>query len=86
MARPAKNYGPLKLRPGEELIIALDDLDFSWFHAEIERVKKMWNNDLHIGDIAKELERDQDEVACLIMHLSRQGKIQKRENGIFGSG
>lgn len=34
--------GGMKLRPKAELIIALEDLDFSWYETEIERVIEMW--------------------------------------------
>ena len=75
----------LKLRPQTELIIALEDLDFSWFPDEIEKVKKFWSFGWHIADIAAKVKRDQDEVAVLIMHLSRQRKTAKRKMGVLGS-
>ncbi len=74
----------IKLRPKEELVIVLEDLDFSWYKYEIEKVKKLWIYGWHIADIAKYIKRDQDEVAALIMHLARKGEIQKRKGGIFG--
>lgn len=75
----------LKLRPQSELIIALDDIDFSWFRAEVEKVKKLWAYGWHIADIAKQMKRDIDEVAVLIMHLARKGKITKRGRGVLGN-
>lgn len=77
-------HSDLKLRPKEELIIALDDLDFSWFLDEVKKVKKLWYFGWHIADIAKQVDRDQDEVAVLIMHLARRGKIEYRKKGVFG--
>lgn len=74
----------IKLRPKEELVIALDDLDFSWYRQEVERVKKLWIYGWHIADIAKQMQRKQDEVAILIMHLARKGEIKRRKGGIFG--
>jgi len=74
----------LKLRPKPELVIALDDLDFSWFPAEVEKVKKLWAYGWHIADITRQVKRDQDEVAVLIMHLARLGKIENRTGGVFG--
>lgn len=73
-----------KIRPKSELIIALDDMDFSWYKKEIEKVKRLWDNNLHIADISRQIDRDQDEVAILIMHLARNGEIQNRRKGIFG--
>lgn len=80
-----KHQDKWKLRPETNLIIALEDLDFSWFPQEIALVQKMWNTGCHIADIAEKIERDQDEVALLIIHLARQGKIQLRKSGVFGN-
>lgn len=77
-------FDRLKLRPKKELIIVLDDLDFSWFPAEVAKVKKLWDFGWHIADIAKTVKRDQDEVATLVMHLARKGKIEYRKRGVLG--
>jgi predicted regulator of amino acid metabolism with ACT domain len=85
LAQQKRNYqDKWKLRPESSLIIILEDLDFSWYPEEISIVKKMWNTGCHIADIAEKIERDQDEVAVLIMHLSRKRKIHKRAKGVFG--
>jgi len=68
-----------------ELTIILEDLDFSWFKHEISKVKELWALGEHIADIAKAVNRDQDEVALLIMHLARNRKIRKRQKGVFGN-
>ena len=73
-----------KWRPQEELYIALSELDFSWYHAEVERVRKLWAYGLHIAEIAERLGRDVDEVAVLIMDLARKNKIRRRKNGVLG--
>jgi len=80
VARPDR----LKLRPKNELVIVLEDLDFSWFPHEIEKVKRFWAFGWHIADIAKQVKRDQDEVAILIIHLARRNKIGRRRGGVFG--
>lgn len=72
-----------KLRP-PELIIALEDLDFSFLPEEAEATKQMWLEGKHIADIAAKLERDMDEVAILIMHMARRGEIEKRKSGVLG--
>jgi len=74
----------LKLRPQKELRIALDDLDLSFFPEEVERAKKLWNFGWHISDIAKQVHRDPDELAALIMDMARKGEIQRRRGGVFG--
>lgn len=81
----AKYHDRLKLRPKNELIIALEDLDFTWFPDEIEKVKKFWAFGWHIAEISNQVKRDQDEVAVLIMHLARQRKIAKRKMGVLGN-
>ena len=43
-----------------------------------------WDEGKHIADIAEYMKRDQDEVAVLIMHLARRGKIEKRKTGVLG--
>jgi hypothetical protein len=80
----AANKDSWKLRPKSELIIALDDLDFSWFPEEVRKVKQLWNQGLHIAAIAAKVKRDQDEVAILIMHLARAREIQNRKMGVLG--
>jgi hypothetical protein len=85
MKSAVKNTDRWKLRPQEELIIALEDLDLSWFQDEVDKVKKLWEFGWYIADIAKQIKRDQDEVAILIMHLARCGEIKKRPGGVFGN-
>ncbi len=78
-----------RLKYGLEII--LDDLDFTWTPAEIQRAIDMWNEGCSIRKIARELRRYDlidnatDEVGLLIMHLRRQKKIQVREGGLIGT-
>jgi len=80
-----------KTRPRERLVIALDDLDFSWTNQEIMTATLLWNLGTPIKIMAKKLRPHDsiangiDEVALLIMHLKRQGKIRNREGGVFGN-
>ena len=74
-----------KWRPQKELYIALLDLDFSWYPDEVEQVEKSWRNGLHIIDIAKQVGRDTDEVAILLMDLVRRKRIKKRWGGAYGT-
>ena len=73
-----------KMRPREELYIALSELDFSWYPGEVEQVAQLWREGLPVADIAEKMERDIDEVAILIMDLARQKKIEPRKNGAAG--
>lgn len=73
-----------KIRPREELYIALSELDFSWYPGEVEQVAQLWRKGLPVADIAERMERDIDEVAILIMDLARRGIIEPRKNGVAG--
>lgn len=65
-------------------VIVLEDLDFVWRESEVNEAAEMWKMGIPIDLIAKNFGRDIDEVALLIMHLSRQGIIRKRKGGVFG--
>ena len=58
-----------------ESIIALDDLNFFWTLTEARKVKQGYRKKLHISEIAKNVNRPQDEVALLIMDLGRRGLL-----------
>ena len=73
-----------KIRPKEELIIALSDLDFSWYPAEVEQVKELWQKGIGTAEIAKKFSREVDEVFLLLLDLARQGEIRSREGGLYG--
>ena len=73
-----------KMRPREELYIALSELDFSWYPGEVEQVAQLWRDGIHIADIAEKMKRDIDEVAILIMDLARRDVIEPRKNGAMG--
>lgn len=77
-------------RNPKNLVIILDDLDFTWTENEINMAIFMWTCGWSIEDMARKLRKydgiknGSDEVALLIMHLGRQGKIKPRPGGIFG--
>lgn len=73
-----------KMRPEEELYIALYDLDFSWYGTEIEEVIAAWNAGEYISDIAAKVDRVTDEIVVLIMSLARENRVQLREGGVYG--
>lgn len=66
------------------LIFEEDDFSFLWTKSEIRKVQTLWNEGRHIADIADEIERDQDEIAMLIIWLARHGRLRKREGGVLG--
>lgn len=73
-----------KIRPQEELYIACEDMDFSWTESEIRQVIQNWKKGVHLAVTAKNMNRDADEVAILIMDLIRQKRIKPRKGGAFG--
>ena len=72
-----------KLRP-VDVYIALDDLDFAWLPEEVETVINCWDKGYDIRVMSEELEREEDEIALLIMDLARKEKIKYRSNGVYG--
>jgi len=73
-----------KYRPDEQLYIAFEAFDFSWYKKEVERVIRYWKYGLSLAEIGKRINRDLDEIAILLMDLGRKGKIKPRKNGIWG--
>lgn len=73
-----------KYRPPVRLYIALQDLDFSWYPWEVEKVRELWAQGKSVPRIAKIMERDPDEVTLLIMSLARERRISPRPGGAVG--
>lgn len=51
------------------------DLDFEWTAPQLKEFLRLWGLGFKLADIAKELNRDPDEVALLIIDLGRKGKL-----------
>lgn len=64
--------------------IALLDLDFSWNEKMVNRVIGYWEAGYHISEIAEKVDRVIDEVAILIIDLSRNNELTERPGGAFG--
>jgi len=83
-----------KLNPTEELYIALEDLDFTWYSDEIEKVIELWNQGANVVEIAEKVRKapwfmhskdhGQYEVVILLMDLARREKIEPRPGGLLG--
>ncbi len=69
-----------------QMVIALEELNFLWNIREVKRVEKWWEDGMSIWDMGRELGRDPDEVAILIMDLMRNGIIKYRKGGALGNG
>ena len=68
-----------------EVVIILQDMEFAWTKEDILKVKKMWNEDSSFNEIIKSIKREGDEVFLLLLHLSRNNKIQSREGFLWGN-
>ncbi len=64
----------------------LEDMNRDWRLDQIEQVRQWWVEGVPLGEMAERLKRDPDEVALLIMHLARQGELEPRPGGCFGTG
>jgi hypothetical protein len=73
-----------KYRPPVRLYIALQDLDFSWYPWEVEKVRELWTQGKSVPRIGKIMDRDPDEVTLLIMSLAREKRISPRPGGALG--
>lgn len=65
-------------------MIILEDVDFQWEKKDINKVIKLWNQNVNLAGISAAIKRDTDETFLLLLHLSRQKQIKARDNGIFG--
>ncbi len=61
--------------------IALDDLNFDWRPSDLHRVAAWYREGKPLSYMASYLRRDHDEVALLVMDLSRRGEIEPRPSG-----
>lgn len=79
--------------------IILEDMDFTWREDEMEKAVKLWEAGVPFQDMVAELRPERrsvdsphryvdystraDEVALLLFHLSRQGRINCRPGGVL---
>lgn len=68
------------------LYIACEEMDFIWTETEVSIVERMWREGYDIRVIARDVKRDIDEVALLVMDRARRKRIRLRKTGIFGVG
>jgi hypothetical protein len=80
----ARNTGPLDgpIKIGR---LILRKMDLFWSSEDEAKVIEMWASGNHIADIAEAINRDQDEIAILVIELAREEKISYRDAGVYGS-
>jgi hypothetical protein len=72
-----------------KLYIALEGgprFNFEWQPGQVRGVISAWEAGVSAYDIAREHDRDPDEVAVLIMDLRRRRVIKNRPGGLWGKG
>lgn len=67
-------------------VIILDGLDFQWDTEHIKKVNRLWKKGTALIDIAESVKRSPEETFLLLMDQARKGKIEQRENYVWGSG
>ncbi len=65
-------------------VIILEELDFEWDKKDIALVNRLWKQGEHLKNISKAVNRNPEETFLLLMDQARKGKIQQRENYIWG--
>ncbi|HDR7801339.1 TPA: helix-turn-helix domain-containing protein [Bacillus tropicus] len=78
----ALQQGKYMKKSRRNLYIALEELDLVFDESEVIRLQEMWKEDKGILEIAKELERNQLEIAALIMDQADKNKIKSRSMGL----
>jgi hypothetical protein len=72
------------MRQRQNIYIALEDIDFIWDEADLEKIRELWEGGIHIRDMASYLKRKPVEVFCLLLDQSSKGMIKKRKGDLYG--
>jgi len=76
---------PPNAKRRHKLHLACEEMDFTWCTEEVKGFETMWLEGIALESIAKQLERDPDEVLILLIDRARRNKlIIKRQNGLLG--
>lgn len=67
------------------IYIACEDFNFIWDEHHLTSVIDKWNQGVSVFKMADELNRDVDELAVLLIDLSKKGAITSRQGGLDGS-
>lgn len=71
------------------LYVAMEEgprFNFEWQPCQVRAIIKTWEAGVSAYDMAREHNRDPDEVAVLIMDLRRRRVIKNRPGGLWGKG
>lgn len=67
----------------EEVVTILEELDFTWTVEQMDNVKRYWNEGKSLLDIRDIIKRTDEEVFLLLLHLSKKGRISKRDKWVW---
>lgn len=62
-----------------------EDLNLLMPMEDVRRFDRLWKDGVNVLDIARELDKDPDEIAILVIDRIRKGNISQRANGAWGS-
>ncbi|MBP1999731.1 hypothetical protein J2Z69_000750 [Paenibacillus shirakamiensis] len=71
-------------RSRNKLLIACEEMDFTWSDSEVKEFVSMWKAGISIEQMAAKFERDPDEVLVLAIDRCRADSIGKRSGGARG--
>lgn len=63
---------------------ACNEMDLTWEQADIDMVRMMYNSNFSILEMSAVVQRPCDEIAILILDLTRQQEITARAMGVYG--
>ncbi|MCR6096893.1 hypothetical protein HXA33_10025 [Salipaludibacillus agaradhaerens] len=69
----------MKRKKGETTII-LENLDFAFSRSELAQINTLWLNEYKLRDIAKKIDRDENETFLALFHLSLKNDNRKTGN------
>lgn len=72
-----------KLRPQQRLYFACENFDLTFTMEEVDYVLKSYQEGVSMLEVTEKLQRNQVEIAILLMDLAERGKIEPRPSGIF---
>lgn len=73
------------LTGNKNIYVACKEMDFEWEYGDVLMVKSMYNKDFTLLEMSSVLSRHTDEIALLIIDLSRNGEIKPRAIGVYGN-
>ena len=77
MSEAAITFYSVKNVGADKYVTLLEDLEFYFPVWQLNEITELWNDGIHIMDLAKRYKRDVDEVFLALFHQARKGKIKR---------